>query len=252
MLMIKEIKKTLREIGFSENETKIYLALTQLGEATAAQIAKKADLPRTTAISILDKLDKDKYISIQKYKGRHNYWVESPHVLKDVFLGRAAMADSLDKLLANLYRSEADFPYAKIYDSKSSIKSFIERTILNMKKESVIFTIDNPKAGNYTRILSENFYYDMLAMKKKNKILTKTLVPFGMISQIDSKKIETQDIILQEMPPEINFKCALWIMKDTVVLFSGKYPFVVAVRHSIITESIKSIFDFLWNISAKI
>ncbi|XLQ20532.1 MAG: helix-turn-helix domain-containing protein [Candidatus Moraniibacteriota bacterium] len=40
--MSQKIKKYLRELGFSKNEQKIYIALTELGEASASIIAKKS------------------------------------------------------------------------------------------------------------------------------------------------------------------------------------------------------------------
>lgn len=247
----RTITKQLKELGFNHNEAKVYIALTQLGEANATNIAKKAGLPRTTAISILQKLEKEKYISIQRYRGKSVFWIESPQMLRDAFMNRARLAEGLNDLLADLYRSEADFPYAKIYDSKASIKSFIEKIILGLDKKSEICTIENPNAGNYHKILSEEFFYAMLDMKKEKGIITKTLVAAGSIKDIDPKKMERQAIILREMPEDIGFKASFWIIKDTLVLFSGKYPFIVAVKHRIITSSMKSIFDHLWNVSAK-
>lgn len=235
----------------THNESKIYIALTQLGEAPASDIAKRAGLPRTTAISILDKLEKENYISIQIYHGKHYYWIESPHMVKEALLARVAMAEELNDLLTDLYRSEADFPYAKIYDSKQSIKNFIEKMILGMEKNSEILTIDNVRAGNYERILSEDFFYEMLSWKKKRGVITRTLVTHGSIPEISEKKIKSQNIVLRELPEGVDFISSLWIVKDMLVLFSGKYPFIVAVNHKVITESMKSVYNYLWNISKK-
>jgi sugar-specific transcriptional regulator TrmB len=249
MSNLKTITKQLKELGFNHNEAKVYVALTQLGESNATDIAKKADLPRTTVISILQKLEKEKYISIQRYKGRSIFWIESPQMLKNAFMNRAKLADELDDLLSDLYRSEADFPYAKIYDSKSSIKSFIEKIILDLEKKSEIYTIENPNSGNYHKILSEEFFYAMLDMKKEKGIITKSLVVADSVKDIHPKKKERQAIILREMPKDVEFRASFWIIKDMLVLFSGKYPFIVAVKHRIIASSMKSIFDYLWNIS---
>lgn len=246
--MTNPLKKTLQEIGLSHNETKVYLALTELGEAPASAIAKRADLPRTTAISILEKLEKENYISIQIYRGKHQYWIESPHMIKDALLARLMMAENLNSLLTDLYRSEADFPYAKIYDSKTSIKKFIEKTILGLKKNSEILTIDAVRTGNYERILSEDFFYQMLGLKKKQGVITRTLVPSGTLNEISERKLKSQNIQLRELPPGIDFQASMWIIEDTLVLFSGKYPFIVATKHKIITESLKSIYTFLWNL----
>ncbi len=246
---IKAIKKQLQELGFNHNEAKVYIALTQLGEARAAHVAKKADLPRTTAISILQKLEKEGYITVHKHRGKSVFWIESPHMLKNAFMSKVKMADDLHALLANLYRSESDFPYAKIYDSKSSIKTFVEKIILQLEDKSEICTIENPHVGNYSKIFTEEFFYAMLDMKKEKGITTRSLVTVGSIKNINPKKTQRQSIALREMPKEIEFKASFWIIGDTLVLFSGKYPFIVAVHHRIITNSMKSIFNYLWNIS---
>lgn len=248
-VMIKQIQKNLKELGFNHNESKVYIVLTQLGESTAAQVAKKADLPRTTVISILEKLNSKNHISTHRYKGVTYYWIESPRTIKESLLNRVKIADELDKMLTDLYRSEAHFPHGFIYDTKSGIKSFVEKLLINVKDKSVIYTIDSPKQGNYSKIYSDNFTSTLNELKKKKEIATMTLVPHGSFETINPEKMKIQHIIIREMPPEIKFKSSLWIVDDFVVLFSGNPPFISAVRHPAITESTKSLFDFLWNIS---
>lgn len=247
--MLAKIKKILKDLGFHENEIKVYIALTQLGESTAATIAKKADLPRTTVIGILEKLQRENYLSEHFYRNANHYWIESPKTIQNSLMNRVKISEELNGLLSDLYRTESDFPQAQIYDTKSSVRNFIEKTIVNLEKKEIIYTIDTPATGNYLKIFSEDHGYSLNKLKKQKGIITQTLVPFGAFKTIKPEKITTQSIVIREMPQEVNFKASLWIIKDRLVLFSGRYPFVVEVRHKIITESIKSIFDFLWNIS---
>lgn len=248
--MINKIKKNLKELGFSENEIKVYVALTQMGESTAAKIAKKAELPRTTVIGILDKMKSESFLSAFHYKHSTYYWIESPKTIQNVFQNRIKIAQDLDGLLSGLYRSEADFPYAQILDSKASIRAFIEKSMVNLEKKSVIYSIDTPSAGNYTRIFSDDLYNSLLALKKKKGVITHTLVPFGAFKTIVPERLAIQPIVIREMPENLHFSASLRILKDTVVLFSGRRPFSVAIRHKLITESLKGIFDFLWSVSA--
>src|SRR3989339_1298906 len=57
------LKATLCQIGFTNNEAKIYLALINLGPQPANVIAKKAGLLRTTVYPLLDNLQKKSLIS---------------------------------------------------------------------------------------------------------------------------------------------------------------------------------------------
>jgi len=57
------LKETLRQIGFTNNEAKIYIVLVEFGSQPANIIARKAGLERTTVYPILKNLQKKSLIS---------------------------------------------------------------------------------------------------------------------------------------------------------------------------------------------
>ena len=247
--MINQIKNNLKELGFKENEIKIYIASTQLGEASAAQIAKKVDLPRTTVISILQKLEENNFISTHKHKGTTYFWIESPRLIKEGLENKVKIAENLDNLLSDLYRSEAQFPFAKVYDTKSSIKNYIEKSLISARKKSTIYTVDNPDMGNYRKIFSDDYGRTLVDVKNKRQITTNTLIPYKTFKTIDNEKLRAQNIIIRELPPQINAPASYWVMDNRLIHFSGKIPFLVEINHKLIVESMRSIYDYLWKIS---
>lgn len=248
--MEKEIKTTLAELGFKPNEIKVYLALTKLGESPASRVAKKADLPRTTVISILEKLAADGMLSTHKYKGAFYYWIESPKTLQQIFENKIKIAAGLGDLLSSLYHTEANFPHAEIFDSKKSVRNFIERTLIDLPKKSIILTIDAAGEGNYEKIFSGDIGRTLIDLKNKKQLTTKTLIPADRFQTINPDKLSQQSIIIRELPAGLNFQASLWIIGDKLVLFSGTPPFIVSISNKIITTSVKSIFDYLWNVSS--
>ncbi len=247
--MIKKIRRNLKELGFSHNEIKVYIALTQLGEAKASEIAKKADLPRTTIISILDKLRESNYITTHRYKGITYYWIESPKILANILEHKINIANNLGELLSDLYRTETHFPVAQIYDTKNGIGNFIKKALTSLRKKSYIYTIDALLAGNYTKIFSDNARDTVTKIKRDREITTYTLIPYNSFNSITQDKISKQNIIIREMPEDIKFRASLWIIDDFIAHFSGNPPFLVTIKHEKIVFSIKSLFDFLWSIS---
>jgi len=247
--MTTHVLTYLKELGLQENEAAVYLSVAKLGEAPASQIAKKANLPRTTAISILEKFYKDGLISTHKYKGVTYYWIESPEILKEHYLHQAAIAGELGSLMSGLYRSEAVFPFAEAHDTRSAVRAFIEKTLASLGKGDVIYTIDTPHEGNYAKIYSDNVENVVFEQKKRRGVLTQTLVPFGTFAGIAPEKYRSQRIVIREMPAGVDFAGSLWIIGDTTMHFSGNPQFVVAFKHKKITEGVKGIFDFLWGIS---
>lgn len=253
IFMRKEIKEALENLGFSTNETAVYIALTQLGESPIAIIAKKAELPRTTVASILLQMANNGYVSSHVYRRKTWYWVESPRTIERMLENRIAIAQELNGLLTDFYRSEADFPEAKVFDTKTSMKAFIEKLMVTMKDGTLILTLDTPGAANYTKIYSENFDLVLREIKRKKKIITHTLIPMGTGARIDPRKLMNRGITLREMPAGVQgFQASFWIIDDLFVQFSGRYPFIVSVRHSLIAESMRAIFQYLWSVSTPV
>ena len=243
---MKEISEKLHELDFSPNEVRVYLALTELGEALASQAAKKANLPRTTVISILNNFAERGFVSVHRYRGASYYWVESPKTVRDVFANKVLIAEQLDALLAGLYRSDAHFPSAQVYDSRKSLKNFIEKTLVTLQKNSIIYTIDSPQQGNYSKVLSDEYQRVLIGLKRKRGVATRTLVPYGTLRSINPRKLREQNIEIRELPEGLSFQASLWLIKDMAVLFSGRPPFAVAVRHELIVASMKGLFEYLW------
>lgn len=240
------IRETLRELGLNPSEVKVYIALTLLGEAPASRIAKKVDMPRTTVISVLEKLHAQDLLSTHKYRGVTTYWIESPMVFREMLLAKAKIAEVLGRELSDLYRTESKFPFAEIYDAKASIRKFIERTIAGLKQGSVICTIDVPNEGNYAKIFSDTTERVMHTQKRARGVLTKTLVPHGALQRIPKEKTSVQNIEIHELPVGVTFDASIWIIGDLVVHFSGNPPFVVAFRHEKMAKGMQSLFDHFW------
>jgi sugar-specific transcriptional regulator TrmB len=247
--MVKQIKNYLQELGFTTNEIKVYIALTKMGEAKAVEIAKKIELPRTTVISLLNKLSNENYLTTNKYRGTTYYWIESPKTISATLESKMAIANQLNSLLTGLYRTEAHFPAAQVYDSKTSIKQFIVKTLSNLPKKSVYFTIDSPGAANYAKIYSDHVRKILYQQKKKKGIITQTLIPYGSFKQILPFKLKEQLIQIRELPQGVEFTSSLWLIEDKIIHFSGNPPFLVVLKHEKIVQSLKSLYDFLWETS---
>lgn len=248
--MIRDIKNYLAELGFNKNEASVYLALAKLGEARASQVAKTADLPRTTTISILNKLAAENYITTHIYKGVISYWIESPQVLLDNLNSKITIAEKLKEALPEIYHAAGRFPIAKIFDTKKSIKNFIEKVLSGLEKGTIIYTIDTPHEGNYNKIFSYAVEDIIFSIKRKRGIVTRTLIPFGTFSEISPLKLASQSIFIKELPAGLEFQGSLWFIKDMMINFSGNPPFLVLVKQESIVAGVKRLYDFLWNMSA--
>jgi len=243
--MIKNAKDCLKELDFGKNEIEVYLALVKLGEAKASQIAKAADLPRTTAISILAKFLDSSYITSSVYRGATSYWIESPNSILETLQNRISYAEKLKAIIPDLYHIDGRFPTSKIIDTKSGIKNFITKALGGLNDGSLIQTIDTPREGNYKKIFSEEVEGFLNEIKKKKKLQTNILVPAGSLADINKQKIN-KAISIKEMPIGLIFSGSIWLMGNSLVLFSGNPPFLVEIKHKAVINGFRGLYQFLW------
>jgi len=242
----KIIENNLKHLGLSDREVQVYVALTELWESSILHIAKKSELTRTTVKSILDRLADRWYISIHKYSGINHYWIESPETLKAEFENKIELTNNLSHLLNDLYKNNSNMPYSQVYDTKDSIRKFIEKTISNAKKWAHIFTVDSPKCKNYNKYFTKEYFENLLLLKKKKNIFTRTMIPSGQSQYIDEDSIKKQYIEVREMPKSIEFDISIWIIEDTLVLFSSSTSFIVELKNPIISASFQSLVMYIW------
>ena len=82
--MEQEQEQILSQVGFSKNESKVYIALIKLGESTACKIAENSKMYRANAYEALEKLIKKGAAAyVLKNKTRYFYATDPENLLLD-------------------------------------------------------------------------------------------------------------------------------------------------------------------------
>lgn len=246
--MPTDLKNLLVEFGFSSAEIDVYLSAVRLGESTAAEIAHQAKLPRTTAASILKRLEQEGLVSLHKQKNKFLYWIESPAVLVENQKTKLALTELLQSRLNLEYRREDKKPTVEIFETKKSILHLINKVLEECRKGSEILTWDSPLTQNYLKVMPEDLFKVLSNRKVTKGIQTRSLIPNGQ-QQLVNKNISPA-IKVRILPPGLVFDTSIWIYNNSIVLFSGTHTFAVRITNRHMQESIRSLFNFLWSLSA--
>lgn len=134
------MKHKLRELGFSEKEADVYLALVEIGSAVASDIARKARIKRSTTYVILDALLERGLVSVTERQGVKLYNSTPPEQLiqhlQDTAKRYANMADTAKKLLPELKASrkeQAPTPKIQLFEGVRGIKTVYEDTLSSLE-----------------------------------------------------------------------------------------------------------------------
>ena len=128
--MLTKLSKQLRDFGLSENEVSVYIALLQGGSDTAANIAKKAKLNRSTTYVQLDTLMNYGLASTFK-KGKKTFFSpESPHNVKRLISAKIEELeherDNIESLIPDLnelYVSTGEEADVKTFEGVEGLKT---------------------------------------------------------------------------------------------------------------------------------
>lgn len=127
----------LQNMGFSKNESKVYLASLELGSTSAQNIAKHADLPRTTVYSVLKYLVQRGVVAKTVVQGKTRFMTEPPKKLLSILNDlQSDIEKSLPEFDA-LYNKSETKPKILFYEGKGAIRKMFDDT-LNVRPNEIL------------------------------------------------------------------------------------------------------------------
>ena len=119
-----DLLEKVKNLGFQENDAKVYLALLELGKATVTEIGKVTKMNRTTGYDILERLCLNG-VANRLTIGKKNMYIAEPPVRLKQYL-----KNKKQKIENNLEKLETFFP-----DLNSLYKTDLKPCIKFLKDE---------------------------------------------------------------------------------------------------------------------
>ncbi len=243
------IQKNLQEIaGFSEKKSRIYLALIELGEASVADIAVKANLKRTTVYSLLPELQNEGLVSIIKKAGKKRFYVEDPRLLKTSMEETAKMIDTVIPDLQSLHSVFAYKPKITIYEGVGGMKDIYREVVRSVSSGDVILSyIGTTDFENvFPKEISDFYINERIKKKALNRIIT---IDTSMAKKWEqSAKKELREIKIIKDSKQ-HFSGDMKIFGNKVAFLSYKENFMgILIESKEISNLNRSWFEKLWSL----
>jgi len=243
----------LREIGLTESESKVYLALLELGDSTRGDIVKKSQIAGSKLYEIINKLQEKGLVSvyvqnkIQHFKSTNpkqilNYLEEKRH--------RIAQTEKDAKLLIpqllSLYSSSKEDQEVELLNGLKGLQIIFEEQIEILNKDETCYVIGGTRGSDEQTIL--DFFEKIHILREEKKIHTKML--FNERQKENTKKIYSSKkypltktkFISSTSPVAIN------IYKNrTIIIIFGKKISAIQIKSEEVANSFLEYFNLLWN-----
>ncbi|KKT35755.1 MAG: Transcriptional regulator, TrmB [Parcubacteria group bacterium GW2011_GWA2_44_12] len=242
------ISHALSQFGLTHNQSNVYLALLELGEAKTQDIAKRAKILRTTAYEVLEQLKAIGLATVSYRKGVRVYIGESPKKLDQLLDAKKKTIHDVLPELESLYNISGFKPKMRYYEGIEGYKTVYGDTLNVTSKrlyailsmQDLLDTVgENYMDGYIQRRISAGIHLSVIRSE------TKDIKP---IWPDDPKYLR----MLRYAPSGFIFPLTMYIYDNKVSLMSSKHEnFGMIIESHEFMETQKALFDVLWSASAK-
>lgn len=241
----KQLIPILTNIGLTEKEAKVYLALLELGTKVVSEISQKARINRVTTYDILEKL-KEKGLISSFTKAKVKYFTATdPEMIASNYAQKTkALESSLPEL--KRLRGETVHPRIQYFEGLQGIKSIYEDT-LTAKTEILNFS-NSAEIRKYWPTYDK----DYVAKRAQKKIHLKGLIP----DDDAGKLVKSQDTIynreMRLLPKDkytFTNEINIYDNKVAIISFADELIGMIIESHEI-ADTQRTIFQMCWDASA--
>jgi sugar-specific transcriptional regulator TrmB len=242
-----EMGQILKNFGLSDKEVAVYFAILELGRGTVTQIARAANINRTSGYDILATLAADGLVRVSGKEPKQEYVAESPDMLLAMLekkleeaQARVAAAKNFVPTLKSIQKVE-DRPQIKFYEGSAGLKQVYEDTLSSSEEIRAYATVDDMHKG-----LPNYFpqYYKRRADKNISirAIVPKTEAGLERASHDKEEKRETAFVPADKynFSPEIN------IYDNKIMIASWREKLGIIIESAEIADAMKKIYELAW------
>lgn len=244
-----EIKQILEQFGLNGRKADVYLAALELGGSSVIDIAKKANIKRTTAYDILSDLQKEGLIS-QTIQGKKRLFVgEDPEKIKRDLERKEAAFNEILPMIKSIYNVKGVKPKIRFYEGVDGLK---ECYLDTLKYSGEILALGSEHAA---KALSTDWLVSYVEERVKKKIFLKAIVADSQLVQKEflSKDREQMRISKTIDPKKYPFTIEINIYgHQKVFLMSPNEQIGLIIEGQEIYRTMKSMFELIWDLLPEI
>jgi len=232
-------KEVLKEMGLTENESKVYLALLDLGPSLAGQISRKTGLHRRTVYDTTERLIKKGLIGYILKNNRRVFEPSSPKRFLEVIKEKENSINEILPELLSSYTKTKEKQETNFYKGKEGLKTVLEDQIETGKE--ILILGASPLAYDILQ-----FYFKWFDKKRKEKKIKAKIV---FSENIKTIKIPFAEI--RYLPEKYSSPLAINIYSDKVaiILWSKESPIAIVIKNKEISEGYRKYFELVWKIA---
>jgi len=234
----------LSKIGLTKNESKIYLALLNLGTAQAGQITEKSGVHRRNVYDAIDRLMEKGLISFVTVNNKKLFSPVNPRRFLELIEEKKFELDNLKSDFDNIM-PELELKAAlqqkhdvRFYKGVEGLKSVYE-DIIRTGKDYIGYG-----PGQYIEAILKHYFKHFVNKRIKSRI--RLMLIYDEASRNTVKVNALSDV--RYIPDQYSSRAALRIYGDKValLLLSEEDPLAIVIKNKAISDGYRKYFEIMW------
>jgi len=243
------IHQILKSLGLTTKESKVYLALLEIGEQPVSVLAKKAELNRTTCYDILNALIEKGLVSSFIKRNTKFFSASDPKSIlvylekleSDIRMKKSILSKNLHLLSQITARSQV-VPKVRFFEGFEGIMNVYNDSLNSDIIYSFIDSVDYPKE------LDDFVYKDYIPRRIKKKISVHEIAPNTEANKIPAKNKINELRTTRYLPVDLAINIEINVYNNKVAFMSfknGKYVGII-IENEEIYKAMLSIHKTCW------
>lgn len=242
--------ENLQKLGFSKDESKIYLELINIGLCTADSLGKRTGFIRQQIYTKIEPLIKAGYVFTQQKGKKKFYGASDPNIFINEYNEKKKLVEQMvPDLKSMIENNHFEQDQIQQYEGIKGVKLLLDKTLESENEILWISNYDSSLILFQTHIFG-NYTQKRIAKKIKLKALVNRLPKENKEIWISDDK-QCRELRINNMVSSI--EAQIICQDDMVILMSGDIsnPICVLIKNSIFSRSLISIFEYIYNQSKK-
>jgi len=246
--------KPLEEIGLTDSEIKVYLALLKLGQTTAGPIVDEAKVTRSKIYDILERLKNKGLVGYITKESTKYFSAADPHNILHYLEKKEEEIqeekESVKKILPQLllqYTTGGEKKIAEIFVGMKGMENAFNVLVNEFDSKEPYYAFGAGKGEDVEKI---QLFFDRLHKKRSEKKVRSYIIfnetSRGLFKSQERSRLVEAKYLIQSTPVAIN------IYKDyTIIALLTKEPITFLIKNKEVSDSFKEYFKIMWNLAKK-
>ena len=243
--------EALQDIGLSDGEVKVYLALIELGPSTAGPIMKRSRVSSSKIYDVLERLMQKGIVSYVTKEKTRVFQAEDPTKIIDLVSEQEERLQKkkkeIEKLVPQLRKEGGVKNEIQVYKGFKGVQTITEHIYTNLKKGDTWYNIGVP---SFQEDKYHNYWYEDHLKRIKHGIRCRMLFNIGTPRETLLNRNSYKGCDARYMPIPVETPSWILIYRNvTVIILPGKEPMAIEITNKEIYGSFLQYFNAFWKLS---